>query len=438
MSGYAHLSEADRWSLAFYVGRMAFPHRLAGTEASSAMDLSQVTSLAPNEVPAERKEDLLALRADPGALFEASQAPLAVAGRRVEESLAAYRSGNHETAYAKAVSAYLDGFELAEASLAVAAPALSEEIEEAMAAYRQSVQAGAPLEAVTAQAQQVTEMLGQAKTAVDSRRLSAGEAFSGALVILLREGLEAILVVAALGAFLLKTGRRDALRYLHAGWVLALLGGAATWWAASHLFSFSGEGRELTEGVAALLAAVVLFYVGFWLHSKTHSAKWRQFIEGSVTRALGRSTLWSLAGLSFIAVYREVFETILFYQALWVQADGAGQQAVLGGALTAAAALAVLGWLVIRTSTRLPLRRFFGATGVLMFVLAVVFAGKGIAAFQEAGKLPVSPVELLPTIDLLGLYPNLQSLGIQLAMVMTGAALLYWQRRRLPAKAAGA
>ena len=139
-------------------------------------------------------------------------------------------------------------------------------------------------------------------------------------------------------------------------------------------------------------------------------------------------TLWGLAGLSFIAVYREVFETILFYQALWLQVDQQGQGMTLAGVGTAAATLAVLAWLVMRYSARLPLRQFFGITGVFMFVLAVVFAGKGVAALQEAGKLPVNPIDF-PRIELLGVYPNMEGLVLQFGLVAVALLLVFARSR---------
>jgi len=231
-------------------------------------------------------------------------------------------------------------------------------------------------------------------------------------------------VVAALGAFLVKTGHPGSMRYLHYGWVGALVLGFLTWLASVSLIRISGASREITEGVAALLATAVLFYVGFWLHDKTNAAQWKTFIENNVRKALGAGTLWGLAGLSFIAVYREIFETILFYQALWVQTDEAGKSMALSGFGTGVAVLAILAWLIMRYSARLPLRQFFSVTGILMFVLALVFAGKGVAALQEAGYIPVSPVNF-PRIDLLGIYPNLQGLMLQLGLLLLALFLWY-------------
>jgi len=124
-----------------------------------------------------------------------------------------------------------------------------------------------------------------------------------------------------------------------------------------------------------------------------------------------------------------VFETVLFYQALWLQTGNGGQSMVVLGFVVAAVVLVVLSWLIFRFSVRLPLRLFFAINSVLLYALAVVFAGKGIAALQEAGKLPVTRIEF-PTIDLLGIYPNLQALGLQVTLILAAVAVLVLSRRR--------
>ena len=337
--------------------------------------------------------------------------------------LEAYRSGDSKLAYQLAVEAYLEGFELVEQGVTAVDPRLHAEIEQAMTGLRTLIRQGARLAELEADVVAIKHQLDLAGDLLDRRGLSGVAAFTAAFFILLREGLEALLIVAALVAFLIKTGHRNNLRYLHYGWIGAVIAGLLTWWASVSVIEISGVRREVTEGLAALTATVVLFYVGFWLHDKTSIAQWKQFIEFNVKRALSAGTLWGLAGLSFIAVYREMFETILFYQALWVQADYAGRSMAFAGFGTGVVVLAVLGWLVMHYSARLPLRQFFNITGLLMFVLALIFAGKGVAALQEAGYVPVIPVGI-PRIELLGIYPNLPGLLLQLGLLLL--ALYLW------------
>ena len=432
MRGYGELSDEDRWNLAFYTGSLgadagAGQARLDAS-ASALTELRRFSVTTPDEARAAfgpaGAAVMAELRRHPERLF-ANASPLDFARKQLAASVDAYREGRQDAAYDLAVAAYLEGFELVEQHLDIVDSGLRGRVETAMTDYRNLLRGGSTLAEVENQAAHAQALLDTVAERLDAGdTLSTGTAFTGAFVILLREGLEAILVVAALAAFLIKTGRRDGLPYLHAGWGLALVLGIATWAVAAHYLDFSGASREITEGVAALVAMLVLFYVGFWMHSKTRAQQWQRFISGSVQKALSTGTLWGLAGLSFIAVYREVFETILFYQALWAQADVPARGMLVGGFGTDAAVLVVLSWLILRYSTRLPLRQFFSVTSVFMFALAIVFAGKGVAALQEAGRLPIDPVSF-PRIDLLGIYPNAEGLIVQGALLLLALTILW-------------
>jgi high-affinity iron transporter len=297
-------------------------------------------------------------------------------------------------------------------------------VEAEMMRYRAMLKNQEPTVDVEAQHNRIQGLLTEATTLLDGTRLPAGATFLSAFVILLREGLEAVLVLATILALLIKGGRRDALPYVHAGWIAALALGGCTWLIASYVIALSGSTREMTEGVTALVAATILLYVGFWMHSKAYADRWRTFLQDQLRDALSARTMWALALVSFLAVYREAFETVLFYQALWIQAAPA-YAPMLGGLLAAAVTLAGLGWLILRGSVRLPLGLFFGATSVLLVMLAVIFVGKGIAALQEAGTLPVDPVSF-PSIPALGVYPNLLGLLLQVALMLIIASVFIY------------
>lgn len=442
MQGYAtSLSDDQRWALALHVAnylasdaerRQGAALWKQGKYRSRFVDLSSMTGQSPQQWQAALGPDgplvLAYLRSDPQVLA-GKESPLAYSERVLAESLARYRAGRHDDAYALAVDAYLQGFELAEAGLVAVNPALKQQVEREMYAYRNLIKTRAPVSEVAAAEARIETLLGDARGLLEGAALSPAVAYSSSLVILLREGLEAILLLAVVVAFLIKTGRREALKYIHVGWIVALLLGVATWAAATYVVDVSGASRELTEGITALFAAAVLLYVGFWLHDKLHAQRWKEFIETKVHGALNQGTMWSIALVAFVAVYREVFETVLFYQALWLQAGNGGRHMVAMGFVSAAAALVVLAWLIFRFSVRLPLKLFFGINSVLLYILAVVFAGKGVAALQEAGKLPVSPINF-PTIDVLGIYPNLQTLGLQLLLIVAAAVFLVLSRRK--------
>jgi high-affinity iron transporter len=441
MRAFTELSEADRWALAFYVGGLrAAPAQLqagqtaweSGVGKAEFKDFDQLVTLAPGEMAQQHGTQLAEIQAyltaHPEAIQAAAPSPLAITRSKLEASLQAYHGGDRSSARQLAISAYVEGFELIESSLDNVDAPLRRQIEAEMMALRTTIGNARPAGEVGAQIERINGLLDQADEELSAGSLSPFTAFISALLILLREGLEAVLVLAAIIAFVHKTGRRDAMRYIHFGWLFALVLGGATWAVSSYLLTISGANRELTEGITALVAAVMLLYVGYWLHSKSYAHAWSTFIREHVSSALGKRTLWALAGVSFLAVYRELFEIVLFYQALWVQVGTDGQHFVFGGMLAAAVLLALVTWAILKYSVRLPLGPFFGWTAALLALLAVVFAGNGVAALQEAGVLTADAVRFV-SLPLLVIHPTMQG---QLAQALTLALTLggIWLARR--------
>jgi len=163
------------------------------------------------------------------------------------------------------------------------------------------------------------------------------------------------------------------------------------------------------------------------MHGKSQAGAWQRYIREKLSHALSKRSAWFLFLLSFVVVYREVFETVLFYAALWSQGNGA---AILAGGGAAAVVLAGMAWAMLRYSRKLPITQFFAISSVLISVLAVVLAGKGISALQEAGWLSVSVIEF-PRIALLGIYPTLQGVLAQLLAVLIIALGVWYNRRAL-------
>jgi len=441
MRGYKELSDDERWMLTFHLATLRqSPAALQQAEAawqagkgkSALASLKDLVGASPAEVQAKHGADAVAaqtwLTAHPEALVAAAPSPLAFARSKLDESAQRYARGEREPARQAAIAAYLEGFELVENSLDNVDAPLRQEVEREMMALRSAIGSGQSADAVQAQVTKLHALLERVHDKLGGEALSPGTAFFSSLLILLREGLEAILVLAAIVAFVRKTGRRDAMAWIHVGWIGAVVLGVVTWFVAERVIAISGANRELTEGVTALVAAAMLLYVGYWLHSKSYAQAWQHFIRDQVSSALGKGTVWAMAAVSFLAVYRELFEIVLFYQALWVQAGESGRHAVLAGIVVAAVLLALLAWAILKYSVRLPIGPFFAVTAWLLALLAVVFAGHGVAALQEAGVLDASPLGSL-SIPFLGVHPTVQGLGAQfaaLALVLIGV----WMARR--------
>lgn len=449
MASYAaQLSSDDRWALAYYVGTLAYTDQsaagaalwnkdtVARAQVADLQELSQVRAaqLIPG-LGAERARALVGyLRAHPAAVQQ-SLTGIALARARLTASLAAYRAGDVEDATHLALSAYLDGVEPVEPQLNARDGALRAQLETAMGAYRTTVAHAGADAAATRQAEAVDALLARAQEVTAHAAADPAATFLGAFTILVREGLEALLVVVALLAFLRKADRPDAVRYVHAGWVLALVAGGLTWAVARYAIAISGAGRELTEGLSSLFAAAVLLSVGLWMHQKSVGGRWQAYLKEKMAAALNQRSAWFLFGLAFLSVYREVFETILFYAALWSEGQEVG---LLGGIAAGAVVLGVIAAVLLRTSRRLPIGQFFSASSALIAVLALVLTGKGVAALQEAGWVAVT-VAPVPHVELLGIYPTWQTLLAQLAVLAVLVAGFLFNRARgrmaLPAAA---
>jgi high-affinity iron transporter len=428
MPAFAGLSDEDRWALAFFVSTLAYGEqdRQAGAELwksdralhAAVPTLHALTQLSESAfaktVPAPQAGPVLAyLRNHPEALNQSRGASLGLSATRLRESLAALEKGDNANASRLALSAYLDGFEPVEAALAVKNKVLLTEIEKAMGVYRGAISAGKLAEARALEGQ-LQARLTQAQDALNTAEEEPLGVFLGALTIVLREGIEALLVIVAMIAFLKKAERHDVLMTVHAGWITALLAGGLTWFAATYLVEVSGASRELTEGFSAIFAAVVLLSVGIWMHQKSVAGRWQAYIRDKLSAALNRQSAIMLFILAFVTVYREVFETVLFYAALWTEGTGVY---LLAGLALGIAILGAIAWIMLRTSARLPIGRFFAVSSALVAVLAVVLIGKGVAALQEAGMLDVTPIAI-PNVDLLGIYPSLQTVAAQVIVAL--------------------
>ncbi|MGI2143244.1 cytochrome c/FTR1 family iron permease [Shewanella frigidimarina] len=440
MRAFSELNDQQRWSLAFYVGSLAFEPTATASEHikhDANIELRQWVNSNPTQLIEQNvgidKAQLSLLRSQPERLFQHADSPISVARTNLQAAVKAYKANEFAQAQTLAVSAYLDGFELIENNLDAHDSSLRKSIESQLLNFRNILKTTGQDNQVNQQLTSILAQLDQADTLLTGQSLSNNAMFSAALIILLREGLEALLVIIALMTVLIKTERQDAIKFVHFGWISALAAGVLTWWAADNLISISGASRELMEGGAALLAALVLFYVGYWMHSKTQGSKWQSYIKNNVDRHLNTGTLWGLTGLAFISVYREVFETILFYQSLLTQAIGSASSNeqvsyLVYGLLAGMAILAVIAWLMMRYSVKLPLARFFAVSSYFMLILAFILAGKGISALQEAAVISLTPFPIDVSISWLGIASTWQGLSTQMVIVVLFSFLVIRNR----------
>ena len=446
MASFAALSEEQRWQVAFYVFCLRFSHE--NTVAGEALlqnnslpaELTSVATLATlsDEQLSEKlkgyfaqepqvKNVLAFLRR--GLLEKKPADPLVVARARLGEAAELYARGEKEKAYQKAVEAYLDGFEMAEPTLFAKEGSFGRSLEGQFTQFRNAIKQGVSSGEIHRRRLELEVKLDQA-----AQILARDDSFSGvysfanSALIILREGLEAALILAAILAMLRVMGAPEAVRYIHLGWILALIAGGLTWLATQTVLTLSGQHRESIEGFITLFAAVALFYVGYWLHTRAEAKRWHAFIQGKVEDVVSTKRIFALIGISFFAVYREAFEVVLFYQALWLQNEST-HGAISWGFVAGLAFLILATFAIFKLGLRIPLKYFFGATGALLYFVAFIFAGNGIKELQAAGWLPSTPLSFPPQVPLLGIYPTLETLAAQASMLLAFVATSVWLAR---------
>lgn len=298
---------------------------------------------------------------------------------------------------------------------------------------------GAPNKEVRTALDYLIKMLQEDANQLDGKEESGFGVFLAALGIILREGIEAILVIAAMAAYLTRSGNRAMVRTVYVSGGAAIAASVAAAFAMQKLFQVSGANQEIIEGVSMLLATVVLFFVSNWMFSKAEAEAWKGYIEGKVHGAVETGSGFALGAAAFLAVFREGAETILFYQAMLADVQSNTGMIWVGFGVGCVALVGVFA--VVRYgSLKLPLKPFFIGTSVLMYVMAVAFAGGGIKELQEGDVIGVTPVNFVHSVDILGMYPTVETLLPQAVLVLLalGSVVHYRARSRREKAAAEA
>ena len=426
------LSTADRWAAAAYATLLRYPApsgevpaglrafgttaRMTDTQLAAALGVA-VDRGAPG-VAAVRSFYGQETGAEAGAVF-------AEVGRQLDSVLSLAAAGQPAAASGEAFEAYLT-FEQVESGIRAKDPALAGRLEAAFATLRGRAGGGATTgELETLRAELGTDLARAER--ILGKPMSGMDLFVQSFVILLREGLEAILLIGALIAFLVKTGNGQRRRDIHVGVIAAVVVSLLTAVAFETVFRFSPASQEVLEGGTMLVATAALFYVSYWLLSKMEVAKWNRFVKGKVQDALTSGSAFALPSVAFLAVYREGVETVLFYKALMVAGPAGGAVLpVVGGIAVASVVLGVVYVLINRFGVKLPLKPFFGVTSAFLYYMAFVFAGKGIAELQGGGVIPITVVNWGPQVERLGIYRTVESLAAQGVLLVLLLAAVFW------------
>ncbi len=294
---------------------------------------------------------------------------------------------------------------------------------------KKAINAGSSNNEVRASLDELIKLLREDANQLDGKKESAVGVFLASLLIITREGFEAIIIVGAIIAYLIKSGNKHKTGAVYWGSLIALGASVLMAFILNSLSGASGANQEITEGVTMLLAVLVLFYVSNWMISKAEAAAWTGYIKGKVQSSITKGSVFSLAFAAFLAVFREGAETILFYQALL-----AGTKTYINmiwvGLGVGCLALVIIYLLIRFMSIKLPLKPFFLGTSILMFVMSISFMGSGIKELHEGIAVWVTPIAVIYSIDILGIYPTLETLIPQAALLVLTIVTLVVQIRK--------
>jgi high-affinity iron transporter len=426
------LSPEDRWAVALYatVLRMppdsgSVPPDLQSFATTARMSDEEVLEALATHDPPTGLAGVAAVRSfQRDASADANARVFSQVRAQIESTYALARKGD-TTASTRAFDAYMT-FEQVERAVRAKNPNLAAELEAAFAAFRTRAAGGATGAELDRIRRQLDAGLENAeRTLVDE--ISPANLFLQSFIILLREGLEAILLVGALMTFLVKMGAAHRKRDINIGVGAAIAASLLTAFALETIFHLSPANREALEGATMMIATLVLFYVSYWLLSKMEVVKWNHFVKSKVQDALTSGSGLALASAAFLAVYREGFETVLFYKALFLAGgSAAATMPIVGGILLGSLVMVAVYVAISRFGLRLPLKPFFGITSAFLYYMAFVFGGKGVAELQEGGYLPTTIVDGAPRVPALGIYPTAESLLVQGVLVALLVVALVW------------
>ena len=346
------------------------------------------------------------------------------------DAMTYYENGDYQSAYATARSAYLDSYEFVEIPLREIAPDFTLEVEYQFAELRNMIKQRDDPENIKEVAIAINRNLDESERLVSGTgTLAPSIAFISSFAIIFREGLEAVLILGAILTYLEASRNTKLKKYVYYGVAAATAATGVTWLVASFIIEISGVNRELIEAIAALSATAVLFYVSFWVLNKIEHKKWLEFVKAKVWQATTTGSVMVFVMLAFFTVYREGFETVLFYQAMSGFAKYMEGYVALGF-VVGMGSLFVIYYVMRKLGKKLPLRALFGLTMGVGAYLSIAFLGNAIRELQILDILPyTSMLGVVPRLDInvaamTGIYPTLETVigQVVLLAIYLGAA----------------
>jgi high-affinity iron transporter len=423
MISYSELNDKEIWDLAFYINSIQFEEK--NNHQNPEIPLAEVSSLTNNELTKKYnldEEDVRALR-----LFVPSQSmsALAIARQYLDATVESYRKGEKEEARNNSLKAYLEGIEPVEHRIKASDNSLVNKLEKSMMDIRSAIYQNKDVKEIESLTLIAYANIEKADEIISGQKNSIGFTAFMSASILLREGLEAFLIIIAIISILRSMQANKAVRWVHSGWITAVVVGIGSWFFTDQLISWGAQSRELMEGAIALFAVFVLIYIGFWMHRKTEMSRWKIFVEEKVKGLVKRNNLIGLAVFSFMVVFREAFESVIFLSSWSLESGKENEAGIWSGVAIAATLLVLICWTLLRFINRIPLRQFFVYFSLVVVFMATILAGEGVHALQESGYSTVTSLPFNLRLGVFGIYPTIETLLAQFAVI--GLVIFLWK-----------
>jgi len=350
----------------------------------------------------------------------------------LRDAIRKYKNGQVEQAIADIQNAYFDHFEASgmENSIGARDSAFKSKLEGYFTRLVSQMNAGQSVDLLNEQLSLLDNDLTEAvSTLTDIHHKSFWALLLASFTIIVREGLEALLIVAAIVSYLIKNDHQDKLYIIKnsvwVGLIASLITAALFQW----IFENAGASREMLEGITMLFAVIILFSMSYWLLAKVEANRWKMYLENKLSLSITKGSLFGLWLASFLAVYREGAETVLFYYALGN--DGTQQTffAILTGLVAGIVILAICYFIMRYSVVRLPLKPFFMFTGCFMYLMAFSFSGNGVLELIEAKLFQPTLINSIPEISWLGIHPYVETLIPQVVLLIAALISLWIIRR---------
>ncbi len=438
MQGFSQLTEKEVWDLSFYVTSLYHPKLDSNTiqkiynQYIDKVSLDQLAKYSDEELTTKfnisDSSIIAAIRLGKPVKEKANF--LLIAKNKLSNCYQAYINKDYSQAEQDAISAYLEGIEPIELQVKSLNPHLKEKIEKAMMLVRSDIANKVSPSKLDIDIKSCYVIINDIQTLLDSEKKSGWWSFIMSFSIIIREALEAVLILIIIINIIKNLEVKRALFWVHIGWISALIMGVFAWFFSEKLLEIGMEKIEFFEGVVSFVSVIIVIYIGFWMHQHTEINRWKTFVNDKIGNLVKNENYKGLALLSFIVVGREVFESVLFLSALGTQKHAVSNLHlyIIAGVIVALILVFVLSYIFINYTKNIPIRKLLQASSMVLGLLAVILIGKAIHSFQETGYIPIHSFFINIRVELLGIYPTIESILTQLILSILVVYLLFFHK----------